>query len=112
MNWLVLEIHKVCLCCNKTGSLQITLHCGSFIWLLLLCQCNCAFRLCCRLVAVNNIKLLCVAMETQEVVPFALFSNCLMFRTAVNSINITSLCVSDKNILRSSRKVPDIAVRF
>jgi len=31
-------------------------------------------------------------METQELVPYALFSNCVMFRIAVNSTNIIFTC--------------------
>ena len=36
-------------------------------------------------VAVNNIKMLCAAMETQQWIPFALLSSYKSFRTAVNN---------------------------
>jgi hypothetical protein len=61
-----------------------------------LCYC------CLHNVAVSNIKPFSVAMEKQQWVPFLLSSRCKIFRTAANSINV----------LRSSRKAPDILVRF
>jgi hypothetical protein len=51
-------------------------------------------------VAVNRIKPYSVAMEIR-LVAFALLSNYRMFHTAVNI-----------HVLRSSREVPDVSVRF
>jgi hypothetical protein len=53
-------------------------------------------------VPANNTKPLSIAMEKQEWLPCALLSNYKIFRTAVDNINV----------LRSSRTVPDIVVRF
>ena len=55
-------------------------------------------------VTVNNIKSMCVATETKEYVSFALLSSYETFRTA-NTVN-------DANVIKSSRKVAYIAVRF
>jgi hypothetical protein len=55
-----------------------------------------------RYFAVNYIKYLSFAMEKQQLFPSALLTSYKIFRTAVNSINF----------LRSSRKVPDIFLRF
>lgn len=53
-------------------------------------------------VAVNNIKPLSYAMETQEWIPFALLPSYKIFRTAGNSLIV----------LRSSWEVPYIFVPF
>ena len=52
-------------------------------------------------VAVNNIKPLCFAIETQERLPFAPLSGYQVFCVAINNINV----------VRSSCKVTDIFVR-
>jgi hypothetical protein len=51
-------------------------------------------------IAVNNIKLLTVAMGMQEWITFALLLSYKILCTAVNNVNI----------VRSSCKVPDIVV--
>ena len=53
-------------------------------------------------IAVNNIKTLSAAMETQQWVPLPLLSRHKTLRTAVNNINV----------LGSSCKVPDVVARF
>jgi hypothetical protein len=53
-------------------------------------------------IAVNNIKLLNVAMVKQELFLFSLLSGYKIFPTAVNNINV----------LRSSCNVTDIFVQF
>jgi hypothetical protein len=55
-------------------------------------------------VAVNNIKLLNVAMEKQERVSFALLSSYQVFCTAVNNIGLHTLL--------SPCKVPDNGIQF
>ena len=52
--------------------------------------------------AVNNIKVVSVAMEMQQIFSFALLSNNATFRTATDTINV----------LRASRKTRHISVRF
>lgn len=52
--------------------------------------------------AANNINLASVARGTQQWVSFELMLSNKTFGTAVNNVNV----------LRSSRKVPDIVVRF
>jgi hypothetical protein len=53
-------------------------------------------------VTVNNTKLLNIAMEMQQLVPFALLLRYKIFHTVVNSMNI----------LRPSFKVPDTFLQF
>jgi hypothetical protein len=65
---------------------------------------------CCWPICVNNIKPLNVAMETRELVPFALLSSYRMLRPALNNINVILIfCVPLTLTICKQYKVSQLA---